>query len=101
MHIIITRLPLKPDCDWGEIARKIETVGELGRANSAEFRGVSLVRGSPEEAILLVQFDGRDELDRFSREVAGPWFAENMRQYLAGPVNRTVGEIVTGHLAGA
>ena len=101
MHVIITRLPLKPDADWDELARKVAAFDGIASAASASFKGVSLIRSGPEEAVLFVQFDGRDELDRVSREVAGPWFADNLRSFLAGAVNRTVGEVVAGRLAKA
>ena len=100
MHVIITRLSIKPDADWGELAHKVEAFDKIAAAASSGFKGVSLIRNSPEEAVLFVQFDGRDELDRVSREVAGPWFAENVWSFLAGPVTRNVGEVLAGRLTG-
>ncbi|MBI2719055.1 MAG: hypothetical protein HY245_07000 [Rhizobiales bacterium] len=101
MHVIITRLPIGPDADWAEMGRRVEAFDRIATAASPGFKGVSLIRSSPEEAVLFVLFEGRDELDRVSREVAAPWFAENIRPFLTGAVTRTVGEVMAGRLAGS
>jgi hypothetical protein len=98
VHIIITRLTLKPGCDWDELSRKVSAFDVLACAASSEFQGVSLIRNGDEEATLFVQFATRNELDRVSREIAGPWFTENVKSLLAGPVNGSVGEVVAGRL---
>ena len=48
------------------------------------------------EAILVIVYRDRESLDRISKTIAAPWFAENIRPYLSGPVSRSVGEIVAG-----
>lgn len=58
------------------------------------FIELRIVQVSDEEAILLVFFDTREALDEVSSTIAGPWFAANVRWYLAGPVQRSVGEVV-------
>ena len=63
-----------------------------------EFCGVSLVKINDTSAILLVLFKDLESLNDISRNVTAPWFAEHVRHYLDGPVNRQVGEIVAGHL---
>ena len=99
MNVIINRLPIKPDTDWAEMGRRVEDFDKIAAAASAEFKGVSLFRNSAEEAVIFVLFGDRAELDRVSREVAAPWFAENIRPFLAGAVTRTVGEVMAGRLA--
>jgi len=49
---------------------------------------------SETETVSLTFFASREALDEVSSKVAGPWFAENVRPHLAGPVERTVGEVV-------
>ena len=44
--------------------------------------------------MLLAFYANREVLDEVSSKIAGPWFAENVRPYLAGPVSRSVGEVV-------
>ncbi len=98
MHAIITRLPLKSDVDWNLLVERAGALDKLAAARTADYRGLSFVRTGEEEATLLVVFMTKDALDMISREVAGPWFAENMRPFLAGPASRTVGEILAGSL---
>lgn len=101
MHIIINRLPLSPHVDWSALAAKVDEFNAVAASSSEAFKGVSLLRTAQEEGVLLVIFTSRDELDRVSRDVAGPWFAANIRHLLSGPVARSVGEVVAGHLAGS
>jgi hypothetical protein len=96
MHAIINRLPIRPDADWTKLAGKIEEFDKSASSISGEFKGVTLLRASPEEAILFVRFSSREGLDQFSRDVAAPWFAENVRPFLSGAVSRTVCEVVAG-----
>jgi len=96
MHAVINHLPIKPDTDWTALA------GKVGAFNAGishpDFRGLSLIRTDDNEAIVLVLFATRAALDEISRNVAAPWFAENVRPHLAGPVSRSVGEVVAGAL---
>ena len=98
MHAVINHRPIKPDTDWAALA------GKVGAFNAGighpDFRGLSLIRAGDNEAIVLVLFATRAALDEISRNVAGPWFAEHMRPHLAGPVSRSVGEVVAGALHG-
>jgi len=100
MHVILNRLPLSPDVDWSALTAKVDEFNALGAMSSDAFKGVSLLRTAPDEGVLLVMFTNGDELTRVSRDVAAPWFAVNIRHLLSGPVERRVGEVVAGHLAG-
>ena len=96
MHAVVNHLPLKDDIDWTGFARKFDdfnaTISHPG------FLGLSIIRASDTEAILLVLFQTLAALDEVTRNVAMPWFAENIRPHLAGPVSRSAGEIVAGAL---
>ena len=96
MHAVVNHLPIKPDADWETLAAKVDAFN-AGIARS-DFRGISLIRAGDGEAIVLVLFATRAALDDVSHNVAGPWFAENIRPYLAGPVSRSVGEVIAGAL---
>jgi hypothetical protein len=96
MHAVINHLPIKPDTDWNALADKVG--GFNAGIAHPEFRGLSLIHAGDNEAIVLVLFASRAALDQVSRDIAAPWFAENMRQHLAGPVSRSVGEVVAGAL---
>jgi hypothetical protein len=100
MHVVINRLPIRPDADWSALCDKIDELDGIAATHSGAFRGISLARTDDGEGLVLVYFTDRAELDRVSREVAGPWFAQNIRPYLAGAVSRSVGEVLAGRLAG-
>lgn len=48
------------------------------------------------EAIVVVTCADFATLQEFSLKIAAPWLAENIRPDLAGPVARSVGEMVAG-----
>ena len=96
MHAIVNHLPIKDGADWADIAAKFDTFVAEMRAAHPEFKSVLVLKVDDHEAILVVTYTDRELLDRLSKEVAGPWFAENIRPYLAGPVSRSVGEVVAG-----
>ena len=95
MHAVINHVPLNPDTDWTALAAKFDAFN--AGIHHPDYRGACIVR-SDNEAILLVLFSTRTALEEVSRNIAAPWFAENVRPLLAGPVSRSVGEIVAGAL---
>jgi hypothetical protein len=58
------------------------------------FVDVHLVVVSETEAIVVGLYATREAMDDISRNVAAPWFAQHVRPYLAGPVQRSTGEVV-------
>lgn len=92
MHAVVNKMILSRQLD-DELLRQLED--ELAPRMRAEagFAGAKIVRVSDTEAIFLVYFTTREELERISRDVAAPWFAERVRPYLGGPVQRSVGEV--------
>jgi hypothetical protein len=96
MHAVINHLPLKSGTDWTELGRKFDSF-QSGIGHS-DFLGAGLIRASDTEGIVFVLFKSREALVQISRDVAGPWFAENVRPHLAGPVSRSVGQVVGGGL---
>jgi hypothetical protein len=96
MHAVINHLPIKPDTDWSALGVKIDAFN--AGIKHPDFRGISMIRAGDSEAIIVVLFTTRAALDEVSKSVAGPWFAENMKQHLSGPASRSVGEIVGGAL---
>jgi len=96
MHAIINHLPIKPDTDWPAIAAKVDSFN--ASIDHQDFRGFCLIRAGDNEAILLALFATRSALDEVSREFAAPWFGENVKPHLAGPVSRSTGEVIAGAL---
>jgi hypothetical protein len=99
MHAVVNHLPIKPDADWSEIVRKVDAFA--ASVKHPDYRGLSLIRAGEQEAIVLVLFTSRSALDEISKPVAGQWFAENMRPYLAGQASRSVGEMIAGSMKSA
>ena len=94
MHAIVTKLKLGKPLD-DEILRKIEhEFFPRAKAANPGFLGARVVRVSDTETIVLAFYTTREVLDEVSSKIAGPWFAENVRPYLAGPVERSVGEVI-------
>ncbi|HTQ03836.1 MAG TPA: hypothetical protein VMI54_08255 [Polyangiaceae bacterium] len=94
MHTIITKFTLVKPLDQ-ELLRKVER--ELfmrAKELYPGFLGAQLVQLSETETVSLSFFESREALDEVSSKLAGPWFAENVRPLLAGPVQRMVGEVV-------
>jgi len=93
MHAVVNRLTLGKPFD-ADLFDRIEGDLKPQLANQSGFLDFQIVRVSDQEVILLVWFATREALDEISSKVAGPWFADHVRPYLAGPVQRSVGEIV-------
>jgi hypothetical protein len=93
MHAVVNKLTLGRPIDDALVRNMEEELGARMR-DKPGFLDARLVRVSDTEAIIIVNFTTREALDDLSRNVAAPWFAENVRPYLAGPVQRSVGEVV-------
>ena len=93
MHAIVNTLKLARPFD-DEILHEIEEFFPRVREANVGFLGAKIVRVSELEVVLLAFYATREALDEVSSKVAAPWFAENVRPYLAGPVTRSVGEVV-------
>lgn len=82
--------PLPP-----ELLLKIEQeLVPRSRELNAGLLGLKIVQVTETDVVLLAFYASREALDEISSKIAGPWFAENVRSYLAGPVNRVVGEVI-------
>lgn len=96
MHAVVNHLPFKPDSDWGDIARKFEAFAEDVRARFPAMNTAVLTKVSETEGIFIGIYDDPETMQNVSSNVAAPWFAENIRPYLAGQVNRSSGIVVAG-----
>jgi hypothetical protein len=101
VHAVVNHLPIKEGTDWSELIAKFAAFDAATRQSHPDLLATSLIRAGNAEAILVVVYRDRESLDAISRTVAAPWFAENIRPYLAGPVSRSVGEIVAGSVVPA
>lgn len=96
MHTVVNHLPIKPDANWAEIAKLF---GAFAEGVKARFPGMAaglLTKASDTEAIFIGIYDDPETMKEVSSNVAAPWFAENIRPFLAGPANRTGAEVIAG-----
>jgi len=94
MLAIVNTMKLARPFD-AELLRRVEDeLFPSARAANAGFLGAKIVRVTDLEVVLLGFYADRESLDEVSSKIAGPWFAANVRPYLAGPVSRSVGEVV-------
>ena len=98
MHIVVNHLTLQDSVDWVNLESAVERFQTEVSRQRPEFHGVSLVRIDENRAIFLVLFRDLDSLNEISREIAAPWFTEHFKPFLAGSVERHVGEVVAGAL---
>jgi len=96
MHTLVNHLTIKPDSDWAEIARRFDSMGEMARNGHPDVLQAQLVRTGPDAAVMVASFTDEEAMKTFSSTVAGPWFGENLREYLAGPADRRTGEMLAG-----
>jgi hypothetical protein len=96
MHTVVNHLPIKPDADWEEIARRFAAFADGVKARFPGMLVGVLNKASPTEAMFVGVYSDPATMQEVSANVAAPWFAENIRPYLAGPANRTAGEVVAG-----
>jgi hypothetical protein len=96
VHAVVNHLPIKEGADWSELIAKLAAFEAATRRSHPALLSSSVIKASDTEAILVAVYRDRESLDSISRTIAAPWFAENVRPYLSGPVSRSVGEIVAG-----
>jgi hypothetical protein len=96
MHAVVNHLPFKPDADWAEIARRFAAFAADTRAKYPKLNTAVLTKVSNTEGIFVGIYDDAETMQHVSANVAGPWFAENIRQYLAGQTSRSIAEVVAG-----
>jgi len=100
MYAVVNKLALGKPID-DALLKKVEQDFLPRFRNEPGFIDLQIVRVSDGEAIILGYFASRAALDELSSRVSAPWFAEHVRPYLSGPVQRAVGEVVFGAKPGS
>jgi len=93
MHAVVNKLSLGKPIDPPLLEKFENDLGSLLN-DHPDFISVQIVSVSDAEAILVVLYKTLEALNDISKNIAGPWFAEHVRPYLSGPVDRAVGEVV-------
>ena len=96
MHAVVNHLPIRAGADWGDIAAKFEAFSKDVRARFPAMNTAVLTKVSDTEAIFIGIYDDPQTMQEVSSNVAAPWFAENIRPYLAGQANRSSGLVIAG-----
>lgn len=99
MFVVVNHLPVRPDADLAAFSALVNAECEARLKAYPEIRAMIASRPNEAEVTLVILFASRAFGEEFSRNVAGPWFAENIRPFLAGPVSRTAGDMIAGFLA--
>jgi len=100
MHAVVNKLSLGKPIDQSLLDNVEQGLGAL-LADHPDFVRVQIVSVSDTEAILVALYKTLEALNDISKHIAAPWFAEHVRPYLAGPVDRAVGEVVLDFANGA
>jgi len=100
MHAVVNHLPIRPDADWPDITRKFAAFAEGVKRDFPAMKSGVLMRAGENEAIFIGVYDDTATAEHVSSKVAAPWFGENIRPYLAGPADRSSGEVIAGFARG-
>ena len=96
MHAVVNKLTLSKPID-DELLRELEQGFYPQLRDQPGVVDMKLVRVSESEAILVALFASQEAMDTISSKVAAPWFAEHVRPYLGGPVQRVTGEVIASY----
>jgi len=97
MFAVVNKLTFGKPVDEALVTKLEQELGPR-MCQSPDFIDVKLVSVSDGEAIIIVLFRTQEALEDLSKNIAAPWFSENVMSYLSGPVQRSVGEVVS-HIA--
>lgn len=100
MHAVVNHLPIRPDADWADIASKFDAFAAGVKRDFPQMKTAVLLKVSETEAIFVGVYADIETMKHVSSNVAAPWFAENIRPYLAGPAVRSAGEVIGGFARG-
>ena len=92
MHVVASHLPI---ADWTAMSAKFDQFAAELKPQYPKLKTAMLTKASDKEAIIFVIFDDFETMQHVSSNVA-PWFAENVRPYLASAVSRSVAEVIGG-----
>ncbi len=96
MHAVVNHLPIRPDADWTDIASKFDGFAASVKHDFPQMKTAVLLKVSDTEAIFVGVYADLETMQHVSTNVAAPWFAQNIRPYLAGPAARSAGEVIGG-----
>jgi hypothetical protein len=93
VRVVVNHLPFRDPIDQSVL----EAADDVGRkALEAGATAFHLVQLDERRAMLVILFPDRATEERITHEIGGPWMRENIVPLLAGPPQRSSGEVVAG-----
>lgn len=91
MYVVVNHLHLRDAVTDAIVQATQDAVRQVVDAGALAAR---VVKVDDRHLILLLDFSSREDADRVSSEVGGPWMRENIVPLLVGGTERSVGEVV-------
>jgi hypothetical protein len=91
MHVVVNHLHLRDPMPH-EIAEKAQDAVRL--VVEAGGRAAHVAKVDDRHLVLILVFDGAEDVARVAQEVGGPWMRENVVPLLARDTERSVGELI-------
>jgi hypothetical protein len=96
MHVVVNHLHFRDPVSDATVRALQDAVVQGVDAGGLAAR---VLRVDDMHLILLLEFASAEDADRVAREVGGPWMRENILPLLAGPTERSVGEVIASAYA--
>ena len=93
MYAVVNHFPLKTPVDEALIEKMENDLIPQARTTPG-FKAFHFIRVSDDHAVVVALFETREALDESTQQIAAPWFAQHVGPYVAGPPQRSVGEVV-------
>lgn len=94
MHVVVNHYHLNVPVD--QISPKFEQAIPI-IANMPGFQAAYLLKNADDRATLLLFWDSEADAESANQKMGPTWFATNVAPYLAGPQDRSVGEVIVQH----
>lgn len=91
MHVVVNHLHLRDPLTQATVRAAEEAVSGVVEAGGLAAR---IVRVDERHLILILEFADGEDAARIARDVGGPWMREHVVPLLAGPTERSVGEVI-------
>ena len=92
MYAVVNRLTFARPVDQ----QVVDLFAEEGipRMREAGCLDARVVRGAPEQIVLVILFESAEQCDDVTARVGSPWMRERIVPLLAGPTERLTGPVV-------
>lgn len=95
MRVVVNHLRLKEPLPQAVVDAADEVCREITAAGGL---AASLTRVDETHVVLVLTFPDAETEERIGSELGGPWMREHVLPLLAGPTDRSSGELIAGSL---